>query len=455
MNKDFQFVYETDIVVCGAGTAGTVAAIAAANEGRKVAIIEQFGAAGGSSSLGLVTPLMHSGIEGNPMCSYIGQEINQRNYKYGGANEEGRAFDPMILTIVLEEMLMEAGIKIFYHSFISDVLKEDKRISGIIVNNKSGRGLIKGKIYIDATGDGDVSYLAGADYESGDEETQKNQPVSLRYVIGGIDLDSFGGYVLSLEDDSFNLEDYKYDTDKSFSTAVTLPDKGWSLLPAFLEAIEKGDLEEEDAIYWQVFGIPGRKDSLAFNCPEFFDHTNALDYEDLTHVQLYGKKAILRQLNFYKKYFPGFEDAYISDIATMVGIRESRRIVTEYFLSAEDILAQKKFKDGIAQSNYPIDVHGRKLKLVGIEVKDDDKPYYEIPYRSLVVKGIDNLLVAGRSIGSDFIAQSAIRIIPTCRSLGEASGIAAAFALEASLGLKDIDGSKIRKHMIDRGAIFD
>lgn len=456
MGSEFQFSYEADVVVCGAGTAGSVAAVAAANEGKKVAVIEQFGAAGGSATLALVTPLMRTGIKGNPMCSYISQEINAKLVEYGGASGDGTEFDPQMLSLVLEELLAHDNIKIFYHTFICDVLKSGDSIEGIIVHNKSGRGMISGKACIDATGDGDVSFLAKASFQSGDEETKKNQPVSLRYMLGGIDIGRFWNYMNSYKKPE---QREAYDPERNFHAAVTVPDRGWPLYPVFMEAIAKGDLTEDDAVYWQAFGVPGRKDTLAFNCPEFFDRTNGVDNEDLTFVQTQGKKAILRQLRFYKKYFPGFENSYISSIASMVGIRESRRIDTDYVLTAEDVLAHRKFDDGIAQSNYPVDIHGRKLKLVenksGKPDIDNDKPYYEIPYRSLLVKGIDNLLVAGRCIGADFVAQSSLRVMPTCRAIGEACGIAASMSIDKNMSPHRIDGAHVRRYMIQKGAKFD
>ncbi|MBQ6255599.1 MAG: FAD-dependent oxidoreductase, partial [Clostridia bacterium] len=147
------------------------------------------------------------------------------------------------------------------------------------------------------------------------------------------------------------------------------------------------------------------------------------------------------------KHLPGFENAYIAQISPMVGIREGRRAVTEYVLTTEDAFFWRKFDDAVAQTNYPVDVHGRKLLNQDLARKDDEpRKYYEIPFRSLIVKGVDNLLVAGRNIGAEFIAQSSLRIIPTCRALGEAAGIAAALDLN--------DGSLIRAEMIKRGAEF-
>lgn len=383
---------------------------------------------------------------------FISQEFNRRLVEYGGATGDGSAFDPQMLSIVLEEFLVKDNIKIFYHTFITDVEKKGDSVQGIIVHNKSGKGFIRGKVYVDATGDGDVSWLAKADFSAGDEETGKNQPVSLRYVIGGIDIERFWNYLNRYVAGGQREE---YDSEKKLHTAMTLPNnKNWPLKPVFMEAMENGDLTEEDATYWQTFQVPGRKDTLAFNCPEFFENTDATKNDDLTYVQLQGKKAILRQLRFYKKYFEGFEHAYISDIASMVGIRESRRIITDYVLTMEDVVSHRKFEDGIAQSNYPVDIHGRKLRLENIEAKDDGRPFYEIPYRCLVVKDVENLLVAGRCIGADFVAQSSLRIMPTCRAMGEACGIAATMSIDKNISIHRVDGSNVRKHMINKGAKF-
>ena len=151
----------------------------------------------------------------------------------------------------------------------------------------------------------------------------------------------------------------------------------------------------------------------------------------------------------------GFENAYISDIAAMVGIRESRNIVTEYVLSAEDLICRRKFDDAFCQCNYPVDIHGRTLDFASkYKPVDDGKPYYEIPYRSLAVKGFDNLLVAGRCLGAEFLAQSSLRIQPCCRSSGEAAGIAAAMAVDAGKPVREVDGKLVRKTMEEKGAVY-
>ncbi len=447
-----------DVCVCGGGVSGVVAAIAAANEGKKVLLVEQQGALGGSATLSLVTPVMHSGIEGNPACSYIAGQINKRAIEYGvGAklgDNEGY-FDPLALKLVLEEMAQEAGVSLLYYTVVSDVLwnpeVEGKSIQGIIIENKDGRSVVEAKMFIDATGDADLGVLAGAGYWKGNEENGKNQPISLRYILGGVDIDAFWDFVMSCTKPHHggnSREGYVLHT-----AVTTTSDR--SLTEVFDKALANGDIVIEDKIYWQVFGIPGRKDGLAFNCPEIFENIDATKTVNLTNAQLIGKKAIFRQLNFYKKYMKGFENAYVAEIASLVGIRESRRLETEYVLTTADLYTKKKFSDYICQSNYPIDIHGLKLKCEEIENKDKDElPFYHIPYRSLVVKGIDNLFVTGRCIGSEFVAQSSLRVMQSARATGEAAGIAAAMAIDEKIQPREIDGAKVRAVMQEKGAVF-
>jgi hypothetical protein len=435
--------YLCDVAVLGAGTAGAAAAIAAADCGAKVLAVEQFGGAGGSGSLGLVTPLMSPGIPGKPQCSYVGLEIIRRLFRENACDgEKKNYFDPMMLSVVLEEMLYERGVKMLYHTMVTGVDMENGHIAGVRVCNASGSGIVRAeRCYIDATGDAQACYLAGLATLHGDEETHKNQPCSLRYIIGGVDTDRFWRFLCQIRNHPDAPRPENYDG------AATFGQGRLALNALFQQAVEEGDLTAEDALYWQFFTVPGRRDAIAFNCPEFFDIDDITDAENQSAVQVQGKLRILRHLRFYRKRLPGFENAHIDQIAAMVGIREGRRAVTEYVMTVEDAFGWRKFDDAVAQSNYPVDVHGRKLLNRDLARRDGEmRKYYEIPFRCLIVKGTDNLLVAGRNVGAEFVAQSSMRIIPTCRALGEAAGIAAA------LGTRD--GSLVRAEMIRKGAEF-
>lgn len=441
--------YEAEIVVCGAGTAGSVAAIAAADAGRDVIVIEQFGAAGGSGTLALVTPLMNTCVPGNPMGSYVSREINRRMVALGAAAGKGDSwFDPEMLKIVLNEMLVERGVRVLYHTFLIGARREGGKVTSVEIVNKSGRGEVAGKIFIDATGDADVVHALGFETLHGSEEDGKNQPMSLRYLLGGVNTQAFWDYLERVT----HPDDAPRPRPENYDGAVTLnPEKQWPLKPLFLQAIDDGLLTREDALYWQFFTVPGRRDAIAFNCPEFFDFHDADDAENQSRVQAEGKRAILRQLSFYRARIPGFEHAYLSEISAMVGVRESRRAVTDHILTAGEILGRARFDDAVCRCNYPVDVHGRDLNTYALS-GNDREPYYEIPLRCLIVRDAENLLVAGRNLGSEFIAQSSARIIPTCRAMGEAAGLAAALSIRDQKPVREIGGKHVREEMSRMGA---
>ncbi|MBE6637234.1 MAG: FAD-dependent oxidoreductase [Ruminococcaceae bacterium] len=444
---------EADIVICGGGTAGAFAAKAAADSGFRVLIVEQLGSLGGSATNGLVLPIMSTHMPGNPQCSYISGLVRDKLLSLGGVDQGGMNFDPLLLKIVLEQLCTEAGVRIMFYTTLADTIRQDNRIHELVVVNKAGLGRIRGRCFIDATGDGDLAVRAGASFTKGDPETGKNQAVSLRYIVSGIDMEVFGAFVQEIA----KLKNGRgaYYTNDRIAVACCADDS-WAFSDLFCEAIANGDLLEEDKVYWQGFTVTGRKGCIAFNNPEFFHKTDGTDPDHLTEIQLLGKQTILRQMRFYRKYLPGFAQAYVSEIASMVGVRESRNILTEYVLSAEDLLLRHKFPDSICRSNYPMDVHGKTLQfhLKKEPAANDGKPWYEIPYRSLVVKGLDNLLVAGRCLGAEFLAQSSLRVQHSARASGEAAGIGAALSLSQAVLPREVDGSEIRAIMLSRGAVF-
>ena len=195
--------------------------------------------------------------------------------------------------------------------------------------------------------------------------------------------------------------------------------------------------------YHQTLG----KDTLWFNCPEAGHITSAADAESVTEMILYSRKSAMRIMSFLKERFPGFEEAYIQSFADIPGIRESYRLDGEYIITEKDIEARCRFEDAVAQSAYPIDIHNEK-NLVLIHM--DPGEYYEIPYRCMLPREVDNLLVAGRCVSATFAAQSSMRIQLTCMALGEAAGIAAAMSPQ----VKKVDGAQVRRRMIEHGAKF-
>ncbi len=443
---------EVDVVVVGGGTAGVPAAIAAAQKNKKTLLVEQLAFLGGTATAALVMPLMHNAIKGNPSPSSINTEINQRLAESGdGATDHGGNdgwFNPTMLPFVLEEMCIEAGVEIVYNTFFAGAICEGGIIKGILIENKGGRQAIFAKRIIDATGDADVAFRAGCPMASGRPDTHINQPTSLRFEVGGIDIARFAKFLKSLGE----KEEFK---PPFFHTAMKWGEN-WALEPIFRKAVDADDLEERDGNYFQAFSIPGKPSCLAFNCPELKAVVDVTQPDYQSRALMEGRHAILRTLRFMKKYFPGCEDTYLSQTAVMLGVRESRRIVGEYVLTARDILTYRKFDDAIARSNYPVDIHGAQVEYGEFEIPDvpENKRYYEVPYRCLVPKGVENLLVAGRCISADYVGQSSARVQLTCRAFGEAAGIAAALSIEEDVSPRVLDGKKVRAEMKSTGAFL-
>ncbi len=438
-----------EVLVAGGGTAGAFAGISAARMGAQTLIIEQFGAPGGSQTMALVMPVMHSHITGDPQSSALADEARARLAAMGAAlpgDVNKGWFDPLALKFVLEQMIGESGCGILYHTTLIGVIKDGSRVTHAVVFNDDGVTAIEAGHFIDCTGDGDLSVMAGAGYQSGNGQGV-NQAVSLRFWMTGVDIAAFRLYLNSLGDPQGD--------GPTFHAATTLHNDRWVLTPVFDKALENGLLTLQDIKYFQCFSVPGKPNDLCFNCPELGSSRDTLDARYLSGKQTQGRSAILRLVAFLRQRIPGFAHASLCEVAPMLGIRESRRIETEYTLTGRDVLQYARFDDTIATSNYPVDIHDADEKdSLQFEHREPGERYYHVPMRSLVVAGVDNLFVAGRCLGADFVAQSSVRVQHTCRASGEAAGIGAALAAKNGSRAKDIDGAQVRAIMQERGAKF-
>lgn len=386
--------YEADIAVVGGGTAGVIAALAAAEMGQDVLLVEKYGGLGGSETMALVTPVMPEGAPSGNAESFVSKEIRRRLTEKGFAHKfDGNYsswFDTTMLNVELEEMVHEAGVRVLLDTELVDVIRNEDHIEALILHNKGGLTAVCAKQYIDCTGDGDLSVLAGAAFEHGGPDG-RNQSVSLRYEMSGVDLEEFGAWLRA-----------NGQTDEWTYPPLISTFRG-GCCPGFDEAIDQalaaGEVTEQDMHYVQMFTMPGNPTAMNFNCPELGSSENVLDPDFISDRLYEGKRSVVRCAAFYKKYIPGFENSAVSRIAPMLGVRESRRIETEYVLTIDDIFAYRKFEDGIGVSDYKIDVHG-DTKFAVLEGKDYDHTlpceewYFTMPYRALVVKGVVNLLVA-------------------------------------------------------------
>jgi hypothetical protein len=439
---------ECSILVCGGGTAGVVAAITAARAGADVLVVEQLGQLGGTQSAAWVTPMMPNKILTENLTHGLNDEILHRAALYDPPPTDHSGdllwFNPVTLALVLDDLLAESEARVLYHTWISEALVEEGALTGIIIENKSGRQQIRARLTLDCTGDADVAFRAGVPCVSGDPEDGKNQPMSLRFALAGVDQERAASFLA----DELGMNCYARPPLFEIGAGEA---KNTPLGPLICSAVADGVLAEDDLGYLQFFSMLGRPQELAFNCPRIAG-LSATDAWDLSQAQTIGRQKIRRIARFFKAYVRGFEDSYIGTIAPMVGVRESRRIVGDYTLTEEDYLTEARFPDAVARNSYPIDIHSTKAKG-GLVMKHlPPGHYHEIPYRCLLPVGVENLLVAGRCLSATFAAQAAVRIQQNCRALGEAAGLAAALCLEQNVTPRDIDTDELRRKLNAQGA---
>ncbi|RLI06457.1 FAD-dependent oxidoreductase, partial [Candidatus Bathyarchaeota archaeon] len=367
-------ISEYDVVVAGGGTAGVAAAIAAARNGADTLLIEKYGFLGGTMTAGLVNPFMTFHAGNKQIIKGIFQEIIDHLKDMGGYDEKTKAFDNEAMKLVLDQMVKEAGVRLLLHTYVTDViLTKMNKVRGVEIYNKSGRQAVLGKVTVDATGDGNVAVMAGAPYEKGRREDGLTQPMTLNFRVGGVDVER-------------------------------MPPRD-EINKLFEEAKAKGELSipRENILYFPTT----RKSEIHFNTTRIVmaDGTKA---EDLTYAETEGRRQMVELIKFLKEKVPGFENAYLLMSAVQIGVRETRRIIGEYVLTEDDIVKARKFKDTIAKGSYPIDIHNPKGEGTVIK-RPPPGESYDIPYRCIVPKKVDDLLVAGRCISSTHEAQAAIR----------------------------------------------
>ena len=399
-----------DVIVVGGGTAGCACAYTAAKKGLKTLLVEKNSFLGGSITSALVIPAMKT--SSNAINTTFFDTLYKELNNIGGAITyiDGNKgwFNPELTKIVLDKMLIEAGVEILFESSIKEI---EKKLSSYIVTIESDnidsslcdRLLVpvETRYLVDATGDAKICQKLNCEFLE-----KKSQPINLRFIMSGINTKEFANWLLKFDKDRDVTTACEVDGKTYLSTAYTWDSgKNWALKPLFKDAIDTGVVKEEDTNYFQLFSVAGTPDSIAFNAPRLINDQNP--YVD-------GRAAVFRLSNFCKKYLKGFENSYISSIANSLGIRVSNRVRGKYVYTQEDLRSGKKFNHPVVVSNYPIDIHSDKKDASTLEKVYQE---YQLPIESLIVD--ENLFVIGRCISADFEAQAALRIIPSCFSMGE------------------------------------
>jgi len=418
-----------DVIVVGGGTAGSACAYTLGKLGIKTLIIEKNSFLGGTMTSALVTPAMKT-TSGDNTDFY--KELTERLKLIGGqaTYSDGNPgwFNPELMKIVLDEMMGKAKVDIIFDSEIESVICDNNNIKKVKINSDILSVYIETNIIVDATGDCNFAKKINCNFISNSNEFQPN---NLRFIMSGIDLKKFSDWLVEFDKDRDVTTSTFIDGQIHLSTAYTWDTtKNWALRPFFEDAVKKKILKYKDTSYFQVFTIPGMPASLAFNAPRivFDNEINPLDPILRSKALQSGRQSIYRIANFCKKYLIGFENAYISSIANSLGVRVSRRIKGKYVYTIDDLKSGKSFKNTCLTSDYPVDIHSSKLNSSTLEHQSQS---YSLPIESLISDDYDNLYVIGRCISADFQAQAALRIIPSCFSMGE--GIAKYIAKMSNL----------------------
>ncbi|GIP18622.1 membrane protein [Paenibacillus montaniterrae] len=423
--------HEVDVLVIGGGASGIAAAIAAARAGAQTMLVEQRGFLGGMGTVALVPAFCPFTDKQKPIIRGLGLQLMERMKQACGPKYleqyqeilDWVPIDPEVLKRVYDDAILESGVMPLYHTFVYDiVLSKDRRtVQGVVVVNKTGRSFISCRYIIDCSGDGDIAALAGVPFQKGGEAGEL-QPGSMCYLLANVNRSKFKRF---LEESG--------DTGQLHKTVE--------------QAIEEGALPEGRK---SISGLAWISDYLVgVNFGHVFDIDGTLA-EDLTRGAIEGRRTAERQLQFFRRYVPGFEHAHMVASGEQLGIRETRRIEGDYILTVDDFLAARSFPDDIARNAYYIDIHLANSKS---EMTFNHLPpgvSHGVPYRIMLPLGIDNLWVAGRCVSSDRAVQGSLRVMPNCFSMGQAAGTAAALALRDGTDSRGISVAELQQRLLEQ-----
>jgi hypothetical protein len=401
--KEVQIIHSSDVVVLGGGPAGISVAVSAARMGADVTLIERYGYLGGQATGGLVIVLCGLTDGENPVVKGLCQEIIDELKAMNAVKLLGLdvVFDPEALKYLLDRYILQYNLKTYFHSFACSMITEDNMVKYVLTESKSGRNAIAGKIFIDATGDGDTTKWCNIPHEKLDKE--KLLPITLTFRVGNVDIEKARRFIEEKTDENRKI------IHSSSQEYLDLAPGGWV-----------GTVNESE-VWFDVI---------------YIKNVDATDVDDLTFAEITGREMVRKVLEVYRNA-PGFEDAHLVDTAPQLGCRESRRIVGEYYLEINDL--DREFEDSIARANNIFSEPGKSTS---------------IPFRCLIPPKIDNLLYAGRCISVSHEILDLVREIPCCMATGQAAGTAAGLAIKHNINPRDVNIKELQENLSAQKAIL-
>ncbi|MCU6792544.1 FAD-dependent oxidoreductase [Paenibacillus sp. WQ 127069] len=452
--REIPVFHEADVCVLGGSCTGVFAAVRAARLGAKVVIIEKQNAFGGVATSGLVNVwhTIYDTVFQRQIIAGMTTETIERLHRRDAVDEEQRShsvgyvLNTEELKIELDELILEAGVKTYLHTMFVAPHVVDEELKGVIVENKSGRGAIMAKYFIDATGDGDLCARLGVEHRL----SSYFQPSTMCAKIGG------------------------WGSHGDIQNAVTGSDqlKGIDLQKARLQF--KDEFQLPEGFGWGRH-VPGSRDVYMYAGTRVY-HKNSADGEDLTYSEIEGRRQVRSIMDLVRKYGPDNNLSLVS-LPSYIGTRETRHINCAYRLTGEDVLYGRRFDDAIANGSYRVDVHHQEKPGLTFKYLDGEQVYirpgyphevsrwrepmekdptfYQIPYRSLLPEGpYRNVIVAGRMLDADEEAFGGVRVMVNMNQTGEAAGVAAYLALSQSKNFHELDTAEIRSTLVQGGSLI-
>ena len=424
---------EFDVVVVGGGPAGIAAAVAAGRTGRSTLLIERYGFLGGAgTAAGLSTFCgLHANVHGEHrrvirgVCDDVVERLERRNalrepHLSVQKRIAAQAYDISAYKIVADELVLESSAKPLFHAFAVGAIKSaDNTIEAVIVETKSGRRAVRGRMFIDCSGDGDLAAWTGAPYEVGDGKGNMLYP-STMYRISGVDPEKAG--------------------------------EAWDRIPELMEQAERRGRKfprKKPIVRPQPNPIEWRANLTQIRNPDG-TAVSGIDADQLTYGEIEGRRQCWDTFEFIKSVTPGFEKAYIVEIAPQLGIRETRRVSGEYMLSEDDVLDCVDFPDAIGVNGWPVEAH--VAGNVDFRFARKERGFNQLPYRMIVPQKIDNLFIAGRCASMTHGGQSAARVSGPCFVMGQAAGTAAHLALQSGKTPRKLDVKLLQERLEGDGA---